>query len=324
MPRHLNRRPAQDELSKLHKNWTCSSFLSSSRTVWFFLLVHFSHHCNLVSSFRKRGMLWLPPGTLLDHRVKSMLTRWTLTSMFTPLPLALCLLSKWRLVLYTLCLTRVCLDLGRLVEVRPHNITGTSLMKRAVAAKFSFLRLDQKSSKYFCKHPKIKLCRQRYLPCKSETLQAFNTCRRVQACPQREHALSISEFPHRHKLSGVSVVFVIAWREKRSSPSLIPNISRRQVRSECITNTCRRVQVCPQTEHALSISEFDPPPSQVIWSRIYICVHGELFTGCAERFVVIISQEYCASEQCLVTQRTCEDCDRMLFNIEGLARVGEK
>ena len=85
-------------------------------------------------------------------------------------------------------------------------------------------------------YPKIKLCRQRYLPCKSETLQAFNTCRRVQVCPQREHALSISEFPHRRKLSGVGVVFVIAWREKRSSPSLIPNISRRQVRSECITS----------------------------------------------------------------------------------------
>ena len=226
---------------------------------------------------------------------------------------------------------RVWREEGRLIAFVP---SGTSLMKGAVAAQVSFLTLDQKSSKYFCKHPKIKLCRQRYLPCKSETLQAFNTCRRVQVCPQREHALSISEFPHRRKLSGVGVVFVIAWREKRSSPSLIPNISRRQVRSECITsvhsknfpwissflsldncssvstsetrfsilfredawlllqtdldcnwleaggfaypkiklcrqrylpcksetlqafNTCRRVQVCPQREHALSISEF--------------------------------------------------------------------
>ena len=41
------------------------------------------------------------------------------------LSLALCSLSKWRLVLYTPCLTRVCLGLGRLVEVRPHNITCT-------------------------------------------------------------------------------------------------------------------------------------------------------------------------------------------------------
>ena len=128
---------------------------------------------------------------------------------------------------------RVWREEGRLIAFVP---SGTSLMKGAVAAQFSFLTLDQKSSKYFCKHPKIKLCRQRYLPCKSETLQAFNTCRRVQVCPQREHALSISEFPHRRKLSGVGVVLVIAWREKRSSPSLIPNISRRQVRSECITS----------------------------------------------------------------------------------------
>ena len=37
--------------------------------------------------------------------------------------LALGSLYKWRRVLYTLCLTRVCLGLGRLVEVRPHNIT---------------------------------------------------------------------------------------------------------------------------------------------------------------------------------------------------------
>ena len=36
--------------------------------------------------------------------------------------------------------------------------------ERSAAAQFSFLTLDQKSSKYFCKHPKIKLCRQRYLP----------------------------------------------------------------------------------------------------------------------------------------------------------------
>ena len=33
------------------------------------------------------------------------------------------------------------------------------------------------------------------------------------------------------------------------------------------------------------------------WLKIYICVHGELFTGCAVRFAVKISQEYCASEQ---------------------------
>ena len=54
-------------------------------------------------------MLWLPLATLLDHRVKSMRT-WTLTSMFTPFSLhvAFCSLSKWRLVLYALCLTRVC------------------------------------------------------------------------------------------------------------------------------------------------------------------------------------------------------------------------
>ena len=128
---------------------------------------------------------------------------------------------------------RVWREEGRLIAFVP---SGTSLMKGAVAAQVSFLTLDQKPNKYFCKHPKIKLCRQRYLPCKSETLQAFNTCRRVQVCPQREHALSISEFPHRRKLSGVGVVFVIAWREKRSSPSLFPNISRRQVRSECITS----------------------------------------------------------------------------------------
>ena len=58
--------------------------------------------------------------------------------------------------------------------------------------------------------------------------------------------------------------------------------------------------------------------------KIYICAHGELFTGCAVRFAVKISQEYCASEQWLVMQRTFEDCDRMLLKIEGLARVGEK
>ena len=59
------------------------------------------------------------------------------------------------------------------------------------------------------------------------------------------------------------------------------------------------------------------------WLKIYICVHGELFTGCAVRFAVKISQEYCASERWSVTQRTCEDCERMLPKIEGLARVGE-
>ena len=59
------------------------------------------------------------------------------------------------------------------------------------------------------------------------------------------------------------------------------------------------------------------------WLKIYICVHGELFTGCAVRFAVKTSQEYCASEQWSVTQRTCEDWERMLLKIEGLARVGE-
>ena len=59
------------------------------------------------------------------------------------------------------------------------------------------------------------------------------------------------------------------------------------------------------------------------WLKIYICVHGELFTGCAVRFAVKISQEYCASEQWSVTQRTCEDCEKMLLKIEGLAGVGE-
>ena len=59
------------------------------------------------------------------------------------------------------------------------------------------------------------------------------------------------------------------------------------------------------------------------WLKIYICVHGELFTGCAARFAVKISQEYCASQQWLITQRTREDCDRMLLKIEGLAGVGE-
>ena len=66
------------------------------------------------------------------------------------------------------------------------------------------------------------------------------------------------------------------------------------------------------------------PNNVPAWLKIYICVHGELFTGCAVRFAVKISQEYCASEQWLVTQRTCEDCDRMLLKIEGLAGVGEK
>ena len=127
------------------------------------------------------------------------------------------------------------LEQGRLTAFvsRP---SGSSLMKGAVAGQFSFLPLDQTSSKYFCKHPKFRLCCRRYLPCKSETLQAFNTFRGVQVCPQREHALSISEFPHRRKLSGVGVVFAIACKEKRSWPSLIPNISQRKVRSECITS----------------------------------------------------------------------------------------
>ena len=62
---------------------------------------------------------------------------------------------------------RVCREEGRLIAFVP---SGTSLMKGAVAAQFSSLTLDQKSSKYFCKHPMIKLCRQRYLPCKSESL----------------------------------------------------------------------------------------------------------------------------------------------------------
>ena len=52
-------------------------------------------------------------------------------------------------------------------------------------------------------------------------------------------------------------------------------------------------------------------------------MHGEFFTGCAVRFAVKISQEYCASEQWSVMQRTCEDCERMLLKIEGPARVGE-
>ena len=33
-------------------------------------------------------------------------------------------------------------------------------MKGAVAAQYFVLTLDQKSGKYFCKHTKIKLCRQ--------------------------------------------------------------------------------------------------------------------------------------------------------------------
>ena len=58
--------------------------------------------------------------------------------------------------------------------------------------------------------------------------------------------------------------------------------------------------------------------------KSYICVHGELFSGCAVRFAVKFSQEYCASEQWLLTQRTCEDCDRMRLKIEGLPWVGQK
>ena len=115
---------------------------------------------------------------------------------------------------------------------------GNEPDERSDCSTIFFLDAWPKSSKYFCNFPRstYTVCRQRYLPCKSETLQAFNTCRGVQVCPQREHALSISEFPHRRKLSGVDVVFVIAWREKRSSLSLIPNISQHQVRSECITS----------------------------------------------------------------------------------------
>ena len=81
------------------------------------------------------------PSNTPDHRVKSMRT-WTLTSMFTPFSLhvAFCSLSKWRLVLYALCLTRVCLGLGRFVEVRPHNITFSSLTAR-VCRNFDSCRL---------------------------------------------------------------------------------------------------------------------------------------------------------------------------------------
>ena len=61
----------------------------------------------------------------------------------------------------------------------------------------------------------------------------------------------------------------------------------------------------------------------VLDSKFTFVLHGEHFIGCAVRFAVKISQQYCASEQWLVTQRTCEDCDRMLLKIEGLARVGE-
>ena len=92
---------------------------------------------------------------------------------------------------------------------------------------FSFFAIDQKSSKYFCKHPKIKFYCQRYLPCKSETLQACNICRRVQLCPQREHALSISEFPHRRKLFGVGdclkgeTKFAVTHSKYQSAPSQI-------------------------------------------------------------------------------------------------------
>ena len=50
--------------------------------------------------------------------------------MLTPFSLALCSLSKSRLVLRTLCLTRVCLGLGRLVEVRPHNISCCQSKKK--------------------------------------------------------------------------------------------------------------------------------------------------------------------------------------------------
>ena len=59
---------------------------------------------------------------------------------------------------------RVWREEGRLIAFVP---SGTSLMKGAVAAQFSFLTLDQKSSKHFCKHPKIntflgraKLCKR--------------------------------------------------------------------------------------------------------------------------------------------------------------------
>ena len=54
---------------------------------------------------------------------------------------------------------RVWLEEGRLIAFVP---SGKSPMKGAVAVHYSFLPLDQKSSKYFCKHPKIKLCQQRY------------------------------------------------------------------------------------------------------------------------------------------------------------------
>ena len=122
---------------------------------------------------------------------------------------------------------------GRLIAFVP---SGTGLMKGAVAAQFSFLTLDQKSSKYFCKHPKIKLCRQRYLPCKSETLQALTHVEECKFVHKGSMRCQSQSSPTVAKLSGVGLVFVTAWREKRRSPSLIPNISRRQVRSECITS----------------------------------------------------------------------------------------
>ena len=66
------------------------------------------------------------------------------------------------------------------------------------------------------------------------------------------------------------------------------------------------------TRHRRSIVDCAAPPSYLskkqkskslgisnvpAWLKIYICVHGELFTGCAVGLAVKISQEYCASEQ---------------------------
>ena len=52
--------------------------------------------------------------------------------------------------------------------------------------------------------------------------------------------------------------------------------------------------------------------------KIFISVHGELFTGRTVRLAVKLSQGCRASEQWLVMQKICEDSFRMLLIIESL------
>ena len=93
---------------------------------------------------------------------------------------------------------------------------------------------------------------------------------------------------------------------------------RRKPLVDCATQPTRPEALVEEAK----VKVFRPQQRTCLTQNLHLCVHGEPFTGCAVRFAVKISQEDCASEQWLVAQRSCEDCDRILLKTELKAWLG--